>query len=178
MSLRPAADASTILLSHNMPPNRNCHIQAHVAFTAWSQSAVPEGQENSTRLQSVRNRVMLPLSWSLATLCPLSSLIACSREMPGCPLMTYHIPLPWTPCFFNAIPVLNPALPGARMALSPKASWIAASTAKASKGHSQRCTALGGLQNTQEARVLSRLWWPTRWHLGMAPSMATWQLCS
>ena len=63
-----------------MPPNRNCHIQAHVAFTAWSQSAVPERQENSTRLQSVRNRVMLPLSWSLATLWPLSSLIACSRE--------------------------------------------------------------------------------------------------
>ena len=92
--------------------------------------------------------------------------------------MTYHSPLPWTHCFFNAIPVLNPALPGARMALSPRASWIAASTAKASKGHSQWCTALGGLQNTKEARALSRLWWPTRWHLNMAPSMATWQLCS
>ena len=161
-----------------MPPNRNCHIQAHVAFTAWSQSAVPEGQENSTRLQSVRNRVMLPLSWSLATLCPLCSLIACSRE---CRVVRwwptidpYHEPLASSMRFLCQtlryqvhVWLCRQGHPGLQLPQQ-----------RLARGTLKGGTALGGLQNTKEARVLSRLWWPTRWHLGMAPSMATWQLCS
>ena len=53
--------AACILFVHHMPPSENCHIQAHVLFTAWAQSAVPEVQESSTRSQSVRDRVGIPL---------------------------------------------------------------------------------------------------------------------
>ena len=51
------------LFVHHMFPSENCHIQAHVAFTDRSQSAIAEGQEISTRSQPFYDRVLLPIPW-------------------------------------------------------------------------------------------------------------------
>ena len=52
-----------ILFVHHMSPSENCHIQAHVAFTARSQSAIAEVQEISTRSQPFHDRVLLSIPW-------------------------------------------------------------------------------------------------------------------
>ena len=77
-----------ILFVQHMSLSENCHIQAHVAFTARAQSAVPEAQESSTRSQSFATGYCCPYSGSW----PPSDLVTdrCMlQRVPGCVVRSF-----------------------------------------------------------------------------------------
>ena len=79
-----------ILFVQHMSPSENCHIQAHVAFTARAQLAVPKAQESSTRSQSFAAGYCCPYSgsWPPSDLVPF-----------------FFVPMP---CALEALTVINP----------------------------------------------------------------------
>ena len=135
-----------ILFVQHMSPSENCHIQAHVAFTARAQLAVPKAQESSTRSQTFAAGYCCPYSgsWPPSDLVPDRCML---QRVPGCvvrsfpqtiavkpPLLAWSLcfPLPWRVHVWLG---------------RPGASWIATSTGRLARGQPRWCTTLGGLPN-------------------------------
>ena len=79
-----------ILFVQHISPSENCHIQAHVAFTARTQLAVPEAQESSTRSQSFATATgyCCPYSgsWPPSDLVPDRCML---QRVPGCVVRSF-----------------------------------------------------------------------------------------
>ena len=110
-------------------------------------------------------------SWPPSDLLPNRCML---QRMLGCVLMSFHRPLPY-PSLLQCDPYANLCAAGCTYGFGANGHpGLQHQQQRLARGHPQWCTALGGLQDTKEAKVLSRPGWPTRWHLDTAPWMAIW----